>query len=283
MTTEEPMTVVPATLTPEVVARQRSAMNAARRQFGPNAGEDEWALFVEVALRLNLSPFRDEICLVPYGGVHKAQVTVHGRRVLARRTGQLRGIEVQWCGPHRPDPDSPLEWVDAWVDDRPPHAARAVVTREGERPYIGTAPWRIFAKNTPAWSMDSHMLAKVAEVIALRRAFPDVIVDDAVFEYDDVEAEPVAGYPSVNVDPKGRSATDLGFGPAPAARAVSAAELVDAHDVAATLGLSPAFVLANLRRVASREHLEAPTSLGAVDAELVRLWRAEYHAGRNQP
>jgi hypothetical protein len=268
MTTDEGMTVVPATLTPEVVARTRAAMHAARRQFGPNAGDGEWSLFLEVALRMNLSPFRDEICLVPYGGVHKPQVTVHGRRVLARRTGQLRGIEgPYWCGPHRPEPDSPLEWVDAWVDARPPHAARVIVHRDGETPYVGTAPWRIFNKNTPAWrDMDSHMLAKVAEVIALRRAFPDVVVDDAVFEYDDVEAEPAAGYRPVDV--------------APDPRAVGAAELVDARGIPAALHVTPSYVLVGLRRVAEREGITPPTSLAAVDARLVATWRAEWHAAQ---
>jgi hypothetical protein len=261
--------IVPTTLTPEAVARQRGAMNAARRQIGPTARDDEWHLFLEVSLRLGLSPFRDEICLVPYGGVHKAQVTVHGRRVLARRTGQLRGIVgPYWCGPHHPNPDSPLEWVDAWVDDRPPHAARVIVHRAGEEPYTGTAPWRIFVKDTPAWrAMDSHMLGKVAETIALRRAFPDVVIDDAVFEYDDAETEPPPSYRPVGADAAG--------GSLPPPRPGS---YVDARALPDEMHLSEGKVLADMRRMAERLEVPLPTELGHVDARVDRAYRDAYGA-----
>lgn len=189
--------------------------------LAPGVSDDELALFAKVCAGLGLSPFRDEVALVGRWSkdagrkVYKHQVTVHGRRVLAARTGELRGIVgPEWCGAHAPNPDSPLRWEDVWLNDEPPHAARATVHRAGHEPYVGTVPWREFAQRnkdgelTGLWpAMPAHMLGKVAEALALRRAFPEVITEAVATEFDEYDADESTG--------GAQGAVEVGMAPSP--------------------------------------------------------------------
>ena len=179
-----------------------------RAQFAPEATDTELEHFALVCRHLDLDPYADQVCLVPRKSKvrqgnrdvwvthHRPQITVAGRRAIAGRTGRLRGIAGPvWCGPRQVLNNGtkvPLEWVDVWDEDGPPYAARCLVDVDGwTAPANGTAKWAEFAQTTPAWSaMPSHMLGKVAEAMALRRAFPEV--------------EAAVGY----VEPRGLDADD---------------------------------------------------------------------------
>lgn len=177
------------------------AIDVLRQQIAPKASDDELAFFAQVCARLDLSPFADQIVLIGrydrQAGreVHRHQITVAGRRTLATRTGRLRGIEGPvWCGPRKYD-GAPLEWSDLWDDDDgPPYCARCLVHVDGwVTPANGTAKWSEFAQRNKdggllrAWrAMPSHMLGKVAESMALRRAFPDTITAETVDGFDEV-------------------------------------------------------------------------------------------------
>lgn len=165
-----------------------------REQIAPDATDAELAFFAEVCARLELSPFADQIVLIGRydkrvgRSVHRHQLTVAGRRTLATRTGKLAGIEGPvWCGPRETRHGGELRWRDVWDSDEPPYCARVLVHVHGwTAPANGTAKWDEFAQHDsggkllPLWrQMPSHMLGKVAESMALRRAFPDVI-DPAV-------------------------------------------------------------------------------------------------------
>ena len=172
-----------------------SAIAVLRDQIAPNASDGELAYFAQVCQRLDLSPFADQIVLIGRYDkrlnrtVHRHQITVAGRRTLAERTGLLTGIEGPvWCGPRNQRGD--LDWRDVWDDDKePPYCARVLVhVKAWVTPANGTAKWAEFAQYDnngrllPLWkTMPSHMLGKVAESMALRRAFPDVI-DRAVVD-----------------------------------------------------------------------------------------------------
>jgi hypothetical protein len=92
-----------------------------KEQLAPKATEQELVWFGAISQRLQVSPFTNppEIYLIPRydkrlgRDVHRPQVTVAGRRIIAARTGRLRGIEgPQWCGQRRRDGDGnklPLE------------------------------------------------------------------------------------------------------------------------------------------------------------------------------
>lgn len=197
-----------------------------RANLAPGATNQELTLFATVCRHLDLDPFGGHIYLIgrrqrvgpnQWAVVHKPQISVAGRRVLAERTGQLEGIQgPEWCSERRRDRGGrkePLEWDELWDDDDlPPYAARCLVYRTGWKvPSNGTAKWTEFAvwegtgsdrRLSQFWQRaPSHMLGKVAEALALRRAFPEVqaavaYVDGGGFEADDqqviAEAEPVA-------------------------------------------------------------------------------------------
>jgi hypothetical protein len=224
-----------------------------RAVIAPGVTDDELALFARVSADLGLSYFRGEIVLIGRWSsklrrdVYRHQVTVDGRRALASRTGELRGIVgPYWCGPHVPDEDSPLRWLDVWLNDQPPHAARVMVWRKGhEHPYVGTVPWREFAQRNAdgtlggLWSkMPAHMLAKTAEALALRRAFPDVLGarDLSGFEHDDddmdlgsapVERVPAEDGPSPAPEPSPRAPAAVTATALPAMAPEQANEIAD--------------------------------------------------------
>lgn len=164
-----------------------------REQIAPDATDGELAYFAQVCARLNLSPFADQIVLIGRwdsrvgAKVHRHQITVAGRRTLAARTGNLVGIEGPvWCGPRV---KGELVWSDVWDDDtEPPYCARVLVhVRDWVTPTNGTAKWSEFVQRnrdgtvTAMWQrMPSHMLGKVAESMALRRAFPDAMPSELI-------------------------------------------------------------------------------------------------------
>lgn len=203
--------------TSELEVWSPAQLDTLRKTYLRGVPDAELALFAQVCGHLGLSPFRDEITIVPRRvrgeTVWRHQLQVQGRRALAVRTGELRGITWEWCGPHAPEADSPLRWVDVWLEDEPPHAARCTVERERlledgtlSRWHVtGTWPWR---RTRSFWTMrdgerigpwadmPDHMLAKVAESKALRAAFPDVITAEVAGEWDDTATdyeEPTGG------------------------------------------------------------------------------------------
>jgi RecT family len=167
------------------------AIATLRDQIAPEASDDELALFARVCGALALSPFADQIVLIGrYDSranrkVHRHQITVAGRRALAERTGELVGIDgPEWTGPR--DDRGELHWSELWTEDgheHPPYAARVFVYRaHWVKPANGTAKWSEFRQTANDGSllrmwrtMPAHMLGKVAESMALRRAFPNVI------------------------------------------------------------------------------------------------------------
>jgi hypothetical protein len=219
-------------------------LDVIRNQFAPGASDRDIEHFALVCRHLALDPYADQICLIgrrtkvtdengrdTWRTVYRPQITVAGRRAIAARTGRLVGIEGPvWCGPRRVDSDGvklPLDWAEVWDDDdNPPYAARVLVWPVGwNHPANGTVKWSEFAqyvdtertKLSPFWRRaPSHMLGKVAESLALRRAFAEV--DSAVatfedrpgYEIDDgslmVEAE--AGPPPRPDPPSARGGSD---------------------------------------------------------------------------
>jgi hypothetical protein len=172
----------------------RYPLEVLRQQIAPDATDAELAYFAAVCARLDLDPFADQIVFIGRYNtklrrkVHRHQVTVAGRRALASRTGRPYRVDGPvWCGPRNPKTGE-LEWRDVWDDDEhPPYCARCLVyfVEFTDPAANGTVKWSEFAqfhdgKLDSLWKqMPSHMLGKVAESLALRRAFPEAI-DPAV-------------------------------------------------------------------------------------------------------
>lgn len=145
-----------------------------KTQIMPGASDDDLMLFTQVASSRGLNPFMKHIYAVNYKGKWSYQVSIDGLRLIAQRSGRYRGqTEPQWCGLDG-------KWVDVWLKDEPPAAARVGVWIEGNaQPLMAVALYKNFvapSANNPStfWQkMPDHMLAKCAESQALRKAFPE--------------------------------------------------------------------------------------------------------------
>lgn len=77
-----------------------------------------------------------------------------------------------------------------WTSKLPPFAARVGVLKAGHGvPTIGMAYWETYASPGPFWKKaPAHMLAKTAEALALKKAFPEELsglyTDDEMAQAD---------------------------------------------------------------------------------------------------
>ncbi len=145
--------------------------------------DDELDLFIATCNRTGLDPFAKQIYAIkrndrnaPGGKKLGIQTSIDGFRLIAERSGKYAGqTPIEWLGGDK-------IWVDVWLDDVPPLAARVGVYKAGfAEPLVRTATWSQYAqmtndkppKPTPMWQkMPALMLGKCAEALALRAAFP---------------------------------------------------------------------------------------------------------------
>lgn len=150
-----------------------------RRTLCPTFSADELALFVEQCVRTGLDPFSRQIHASKRrdrkAGVDKLtiQTGIDGFRLIAARTGELDGQDgPYWCG-------SDGVWRDVWLERDPPAAAKVTVFRRGCRHgFVGIARFDEYVQQydgrpSGLWGkMPGVMIAKCAEALALRKAFP---------------------------------------------------------------------------------------------------------------
>jgi phage recombination protein Bet len=155
-----------------------------RRTIARGASEDELSLFVEQCRRTGLDPFARQIYSVrrkqwnsqsrSYEEAQVIQVSIDGFRLIADRTHKYAGqVGPWWCGPDG-------EWKEVWLSEDPPAAARVGVLRHDfHQPLFATAIFKSYVQTNShgepisRWKTDpAGMLAKCAESLALRRAFP---------------------------------------------------------------------------------------------------------------
>lgn len=155
-----------------------------KESFCKDATDAELKLFLAQAERLGLDPVARQIYSVSRWSqrdnkmVRTTQVSIDGFRLIAERSGAYAGqLGPFWC-------DADGEWKDVWLGTKPPVAARVGVMKATfKEPLWATAKWTSYApldhngsvdpKKGRFWlQMPDVMLAKVAEALALRRAFP---------------------------------------------------------------------------------------------------------------
>jgi phage recombination protein Bet len=149
--------------------------------FLGGASKQEAAVLMEVARVRRLNPLLRQIHFVKRYDSQKReevwsyQTSIDGLRTIAERTGRYQGqTKAEWCGQDG-------VWRDVWLSAEPPAAARVGVFKQGfAEPCYGVAKWTAFVQTkrdgsvTHFWGrMGDLMLAKCAEALAIRKAFPE--------------------------------------------------------------------------------------------------------------
>jgi hypothetical protein len=125
------------------------------------------------------------------------QTSIDGFRIISQRSKQYAGMtKTEWCGQDN-------EWKDVWLNKQvPPAAARVGVLRKGfSEPLYAVAVFDSYCPRyadgniiSPLWkSMPEVMIAKCAEALARRQAFPEdlsgLYTDDEMEQADAYEQE----------------------------------------------------------------------------------------------
>lgn len=149
------------------------------------ATPEEVKYFLSVALGRGLNPLANQIHAVPrkkkennqYVTVLEIQTGIDGFRLIAERSEHYAGqVGPFWCGHDG-------VWKDVWLDSKPPRAAKVGVLKNTfKEPLYAIALWDSYVQTTYSgeinsmWKkMGSGQLAKCAEALALRKAFPEQI------------------------------------------------------------------------------------------------------------
>lgn len=184
---------------------------AALKQMGlERAPAADLALLFHQAKRSGLDVFTRQIYMIERKGRYGIQVSIDGLRLVAERTQKYAGqLGPFWCG-------TDGKWVDVWLSKETPAAARVGVLRaDFQEPLWSVARWDSYAQPTsPTWrNMGDLMLAKCAEALALRRAFPQDLSGLYVAEEMEQATKPEAKAIAATVAAQDLSIADFSFEP----------------------------------------------------------------------
>ncbi len=160
-------------------------MQILRDSMMKGANASELQAFRMVAEKMQLDPIAKQIHAVKRWDnkeqrhVWTFQTSIDGYRLIAQRTGEYEGqTPPEWCAKDG-------VWKDVWLSDDHPAAARVGVFRKGFRePLFAVATFDQYVQtyydsdnkkhviNSMWTKMPANQLAKCAEALALRKAFP---------------------------------------------------------------------------------------------------------------
>ena len=193
---------------PSVFDEEQKAL--IKNTVAQGATDTELQLFLATSERLGLDPILKEIYFILRewdgrdGRHHRVvtiQVGIDGYRKRSHENPDFQGYAGPWwCGPDG-------KWVDVWLKDEPPAAAKIGVYKRGCREaiyavarytsYVQGKTWNGVFTPTDKWAESpDNQLAICAERQAIRKAFPRIIKDiqtaaGADAQVEDVEWEPM--------------------------------------------------------------------------------------------
>jgi len=191
------------------VSTKQAAMNFTdeqvqliKDQICKGSTDDELKMFMYQAQRTGLDPIARQIYSMKRWDknlnreVMTTGVSIDGFRLIAQRSGDYAGqVGPYWCG------DDGV-WIDVWLSNKPPRAAKVGLQRTNfKEPLFAVALYDEYVqkyfdkkdnqwKVSPLWfKMPSLMLAKVAESLAIRKAFPQEL--SGIYSAEELNAEPI--------------------------------------------------------------------------------------------
>jgi phage recombination protein Bet len=162
----------------EIPQYKKEILDLIKSTVASELTEQEFKLFLYQCTRTGLDPLCRQIHPIKRNSNNKnkmsIQIGIDGMRIIAERTNKYLGqVGPWWCGEDG-------IWKDVWLSSGSPVAAKVGILREGfKEPIYAVARFSSYCQSdyngklTHVWAkMGDIMIAKCAEALGIRKAFP---------------------------------------------------------------------------------------------------------------